>query len=151
MKRITSLALLSALLACSKKSSDAPWLTEPDLAIHSARFFAVSQGDPHGPTAGQPLTTCNCCHADRSAAPQPAGAQCLYPPAASFKTYTCTGCHDVVDQATGITHDDIAKLATLPDHVGQAAFDPTQPLAFDKACFDCHRDGSGATPPSGAR
>ncbi len=147
MKRLAPLAVLGALLACGqKKNTDAPWLTMPDAATHSARVFPVNAGNAHGPSTGQQqLTTCNCCHADRSAAPLPAGSQCHYPPAASFKTYTCTGCHVVVG-STGISHDDIAGLATLPEHAGQAAFDPTQPLAFDQACVGCHPEGAGAPP-----
>ncbi len=143
MKRLAPLAVLCAVLACSNKaSSTASWLTMPDLATHSALFFPVNPGDVHGPAAGQQqLTTCNQCHADRSGGVTP------YPPSQSFKTYTCTGCHVEVQPGTGIYHDDITALATLPDHAGQAAFDPTKPLAFDQACLGCHRDGSGAAPP----
>ncbi len=137
MKRLAPLAVFCALLACSKKtdSSSAPWLTMPDLNVHSARFFPVSPGDVHGPPAGQPLTTCDQCHADRSSGVEP------YPPATSFKTFTCTGCH--VEIRPGVFHDDIAALATLADHVNQVGFDPTQPLAYDQACLHCHPSGIG--------
>lgn len=139
MKRLAPLAALCALLACgSRKDAPAPSITMPDLAYHSARYFPVSPGDVHGPPPGQPLTTCNECHADRSSGVAP------YPPSASFKTFTCTGCHVVADAGTGAYHDDIAGLAALPAHAGQTAFDPAAPLAFDRACLGCHPDGSGA-------
>ncbi len=141
MKRLAPLAAVCTLLACgSRKDASAPSLTMPDLAYHSAHYFPVSPGDVHGPAAGQPLTTCNQCHADRSSGQPP------YPPSASFKTFTCTGCHVVADAASGVSHDDIAGLATLPDHAGQAAFDPAQPLAFDRACLGCHPDGRAEAP-----
>jgi hypothetical protein len=146
MKRLVPLVVACGILACTKKADPAaPWLTAPDATTH-ARFFPISQGSTHGPAAGQQqVTTCNCCHADRSGAAQPAGSQCLYPPAASFTAYTCTGCHVAVG-ASGAYHDDIAGLATLPEHAGQAGFDPAQPLAFDKACRTCHPDGAAAAP-----
>ncbi len=141
MKRLAPLAAACALLACSPgKKASAPSNTMPDPAYHSAHYFPVSPGDVHGPPPGQPLTTCNQCHADRSSGVEP------YPPSASFKTFTCTGCH--VEVQPGVLHDDIAGLAALPDHVGQAGFDPAQPLAFDQACLRCHPDGAGGTPPA---
>ncbi len=139
MKRLAPLAAVCALLACSSgKEASAPSNTMPDPAYHSAHDFPVSPGDVHGPPAGQPLTTCNQCHADRASGVEP------YPPSASFETFTCTGCHVVVDAGTGVYHDDIAGLAALPAHAGQAAFDPAAPLAFDRACLGCHPGGSGA-------
>ena len=144
MKRLAPLASICALVACSSKTgSNASWLTMPDLATHSALFFPINQGDVHGPAAGQQLTTCNQCHADRLGTPT--GSPPQYPPSTTFKTYTCTGCHVVVGGGT-IYHDDISGLAGLPEHVGQAGFDPTQPLAFDQACRNCHPDGSGVPP-----
>lgn len=140
MKRLASLAAVCALLACSsRKEASAPSNTMPDPAYHSARWFPVSPGNVHGPPPGQPLTTCNQCHADRSSGVPP------YPPSASFATFTCTGCH--VEVQPGVFHDDVAGLATLPGHAGQAGFDPAQPLAFDQACLRCHPDGAGGTPP----
>ena len=137
MKRLVPLVVACGILACTKKADPAaPWLTTPDLTTHSALFFPINSGDVHGPAAGQQLTTCNQCHADRSSGAAP------YPPSSSFKTYTCTGCHVAVGGTT-VYHDDIAGLAALPEHVGQAGFDPTQPLAFDQACRNCHPDGSG--------
>jgi hypothetical protein len=140
MKRLAPLAAVCALLACStRKETSAPSNTMPDPAYHSAHFFPVSPGSVHGPPPGQPLATCNQCHADRSSGVPP------YPPSPSFATFTCTGCH--VEVQPGVFHDDVAGLAALGAHVGQAGFDPTQPLAFDQACLRCHPDGAGGTPP----
>jgi hypothetical protein len=144
MKRLAPLAALAALLACNQgRSTNASWLTMPDAASHSALYFPIAPGSTHGPAAGQQaVTTCNDCHADRSTGS-------TYPPttspAASFKTYTCTGCHVAVG-GTGVYHDDIAGLGALPEHAGLAGFDPAQPLAFDRACRTCHPDGSAAPP-----
>ncbi len=140
-----AVAAASALLACTggKKDAPAPWLTAPDPAYHSAHFFPVSPGDVHGPPAGQPLTTCNWCHADRSGTRPTVNDP--YPPAASFATFTCTGCHDAIG-GTGVAHDDIPGLRALPDHAGQAVFDPANPLALDQACLRCHPDGRASAP-----
>jgi hypothetical protein len=141
MKRLVlTLAVPAALAACSGHQGDssAPWLTEPTLATHSARFFPIGVGSVHGPPAGQPLTTCNQCHADRSTGVVPP------PPAASFKTFTCTGCH--VEVQPGVFHDDIAGLATLSFHQGQPVFDATQPAVYDQACFGCHPGGTATAP-----
>ena len=133
MKRLVPLALSCALLSCGTEDRSASWLTEPTLAGHSARFFPIGPGDVHGPAAGQALTTCNACHADRSSGSAP------YPPAASFETFTCTGCH--VEIRPGVFHDDIAALGALLTHGNKTVFDPAQPLAYDKACYGCHASG----------
>jgi hypothetical protein len=132
MKRLALLAALAALAGCSRSRSDAaaPWLTMPDLATHTALYFPIDAGAVHGPAAGQPLTTCDQCHLDRSTGK----------PAADFRTFTCTGCH--VQIRPGVYHDDPVALASVTGHPGLAGFDPTlATTAFDRSCRTCHPIG----------
>jgi hypothetical protein len=133
MKPLVPLAIVAALAACNRQV-DAPWVTMPDLATHSARWFPISLGAVHGPAPGQALGTCNSCHADRSSGVTPP------PPSASFRTFTCTGCH--VEIRPGVFHDDVAALAGgIARHAGLAGFDPALVLTFDRSCRTCHPTG----------
>jgi len=131
MKRLAILAALAALAGCGKdKSASGPWLTMPDLASHTALYFPIEAGAVHGPAAGQPLTTCNSCHLDRTTGQ----------PSPSFKTFTCTGCH--VQIRPGVYHDDPVALASVVGHPGLLAFDPAAAItAFDRSCRSCHPTG----------
>ena len=132
MKRSLLLAAVGVLAGCHGKGQSGPWLTDPNLASHSAQFFPINAGDVHGPSPGQSLTTCNQCHADRSTGASPPA------PATTFKTYTCTGCH--VEIRPGVFHDQIPQLLAMVPHA-TPAFDPNQPLVYDQACRNCHPKG----------
>jgi hypothetical protein len=126
-RALLPLAGITFLTACGQKPQGGPWLTMPDLATHSALYFPVNLSDVHGPPAGQPLD-CNACHAD------PSGA-----PSASFRTYTCIGCH----VQTGAGYHD--------DPVGLTSFHSSQSVAnfqfASSACLQCHPEGTGIPPP----
>ncbi len=140
---LAALAALATLAGCGKEKSgtSAPWLTMPDLATHTALYFPIEPGAVHGPPAGKALKTCNYCHGDRSAGSfDPNDATTAPPPAASFKTFSCTICH--VEIRPGVFHDDPAALASVVGHPGVAGFDPNSAITvFDRSCRTCHPTG----------
>lgn len=135
-------ALLGAALlgqACSKGGgATAPAITMPSLQDHS-RFFPIAAGDAHGPPPGSALVQCNACHYDVVA-----GA-----PSASFRTFTCTGCHGDTASASG-PHTTASLTALVTFHTtppAQAKVDALaakvgMPFATDDAsCLRCHPQG----------
>jgi hypothetical protein len=106
-----SLLLLAA--ACeSESTSSAPWLTYPGVVGHAT--YLPLAGTPHDPSppagGGTPAVSCNDCH-----------------PGASFREFSCTGCHQ--DPATSTAHAGIAGYSWL-----------------SSACYGCHPSGSAAPP-----
>jgi len=125
--RIASLQVLALLAAgCGNSNAAAPWLTMPDATAHT-RYFPIGPGSIH---AG---ADCNKCHSD--AAGQPS---------ASFTTFNCAGCHDVVVGGTAL-HGDAVTLASL--HPPATAFTNTvATLGLSDACRSCHPDGGVSAP-----
>ena len=137
----------AGLAGCSRDMTGGPRLTEPDAATHTLLYFPVSTGSPHDlarltalqaadPTGATGVRTCDGCHADRS---DPALVP--PPPAITFRTFTCTGCHVTI--GSGVLHDDIVALGNLAAHAGFTAFDASTPAVYDVACRNCHPRGVG--------
>jgi len=131
---VAVVALLSA--GCGNSTADAPWLTAPDASLHQ-KNFPIAPGDTHGPLAGQASADCNGCHYDKAKAA----------PSASFKVFTCTGCHVLL--RSGVWHDDTqAVFSTWHVAAGVSSFDSNVAATnvvgvapFDAACRSCHIGG----------
>ena len=148
MKRQLAPLAVAALLSagCGASGAPAPWLTAPDANQHQ-KHFPIAPGDTHGPLAGQAAADCNGCHYDKAKAA----------PSASFKVFTCTGCHDVMLKS-GIEHGaDVAIFSAWHNAngvTGANGFDATVASAntlgyaagvgnLDAACHHCHQNGIG--------